>query len=166
MGWKICTFYNNNKSLVRFCALICSFISTYSIFFFLIFLSPTPAYPLQIQVTFHLDIFFSLLHNCLRKKVAVLLTWKEKQSLCTKLLELVFKLSTCFSNYFFYPKHYMHAQTLQVQLTYTASDPREIKLIHFSKVRRKLSYLSIKGKQILFYLFGLCILCPQHPQAI
>lgn len=45
----------------------------------------------------------------------------------------------------------MHVQILQVQLTYTASDPREIKLIHFSKVRRKLSYLSIKGKQILSF---------------
>lgn len=31
----------------------------------------------------------------------------------------------------------MHVQTLQMQLTYTASDTEEIKWVHFSKVRRK-----------------------------
>lgn len=62
---------------------------------------------------------------------------RKTQQLCTQLLEIVFRLSICLSNLFIPNIIYIHAHGLQVQLTCTASDTEEIKLIHFSKVRRK-----------------------------
>lgn len=47
----------------------------------------------------------------------------------------------------------MYVQNLKIQLTYTASDTREIKMVHFSKVRRKKVTFFNKRKTKIILLF-------------
>lgn len=105
---EYCTFYKNKLGQI-----LCTNLQLHFnlLHLLVIFFCLTPPHPLRIQVTFHLDIFFSLPHNYHRRKVAVLLIQRREKSLYAKLFELIFRLSTCF-NFFFHPKRYMHAQTL------------------------------------------------------